>query len=167
MARGIFAECPENEIFRGKCGRMVLAGAFAVDKFKVVDGVDVHQLRFISNFVPLNSYMRALNGDSELLPQAALLCNLVLGDDEFFLSNGEDLQSCFNLFSVPDAWLGFFAYEKKVSRSLFGGPADELTYVSIRSCPMGWTASVDLIQNFIRQNRNRKIVDFDENSIFS
>ena len=37
IVRGIFAECPEHIIFRGKCGRMVLAGLFAVDKFKLVD----------------------------------------------------------------------------------------------------------------------------------
>ena len=67
------------------------------------------------------------------------------------MQDGEDLQSCFNLFSLPVEWLGFMAFEKKVSKALFSGPPGEFCYVAIRAVPMGWTAAVDLIQNFIRR----------------
>ena len=93
-----------------------------VDKFKDVGGVVVHMLRFICILFPINAFMRKLHGDSFLLPQAALLANLFLGDGEFLLQDGEDLQSCFNLFSLPEQWLGFMAFEKKVSKAFFSGP---------------------------------------------
>ena len=43
------------------------------------------------------------------------------------------------------------AFEKKVSRAFFFGPPGDFCFVAIRAVPMGWTAAVDYIQNFIRR----------------
>ena len=65
--------------------------------------------------------------------------------------DSEDLQSCFNLFYLPEAWHGYFAFSMKVSRGAFGGNPAEETHVAARIVPMGWLNSVDLMQNFIRR----------------
>ena len=90
-----------------------------VDKFKDVGGLPLHMLRFICILFPINAFMRKLHGDSFLLPQAFLLANLFRGDGEFLLQDGEDLQSCFNLFSLPVEWLGFMAFVKKLAKPFF------------------------------------------------
>ena len=122
-----------------------------MDKWKELNGVLEHHLRFISIFTPINLYMHKINGDSFLLPQCCRLIMVVLADGEFAWDDGVDLQSCFNLFFLPPAWRGYCCFEKKVSRSIFGGPAHEQCFVAIRGVPMGWVNSVDLIQNFIRK----------------
>jgi hypothetical protein len=151
VARGIFCHVPESEIFTNQHGDLVLNGAMGVDKFKEVNGVLEQQLRFIAIFTPLNVYSRKFPGDSWLLPQAPFLSQMILGEDEFCWTDGEDLQSCFNLFTIEDCWKGYFAFSKKVSMAAFGGPSGEFGYVSMRAVPMGWTNSVDVIQNFIRR----------------
>ena len=70
----------------------------------------------------------------------------VVGEDEVLWVESEDLASCFNLFSVPDSWLQFFAYERPVARRDVGLPGEGITYVAIRSIPMGWHSAVDLVQ---------------------
>ena len=146
----MFCECAEDKLFRAKCGTPITAGAMGVDKLKEIGGIPILLLRFICILCPLNAYLRKLAGDSWLLPQAALLNNLILNDGEFLLENGEDLQYAFNLFYVPSAWIGLFAFEKKVSRAIFGGPPDDFCYVSIRTVSMGWINAVELIQKCIR-----------------
>ena len=42
-------------------------------------------------------------------------------------------------------------FSRKVSRGVFGGPADEYCFVTIRWVPMRWLNSVGVIQNFIRK----------------
>ena len=95
--------------------------------------------------------MRKFKGDSHLLPQAAFLGNVFLHEGELLWGDGEDLESCFNLFYLPPCWHGYFVFSMKVSRAVFGGPPGEECYVAIRSVPMGWLNSVDVIQNFIRR----------------
>ena len=113
-ARGMFAECPEEEIFRNQYGDMVLNGAMGVDKPKEQsDGIVLWLLRFISIVTPLNAYSRKLKGDSCLLPQASHLSATVLHDDEFILADAEDLQSSFNLFLLPEKWCGFLTFSQK------------------------------------------------------
>ena len=46
---------------------------------------------------------------------------------------------------------GFFAFEKPVARSAFGGPASETTLVCMRAVPMGWIGAVDVMQCMARQ----------------
>ena len=149
--RNMFVEVAESEIFRNQHGDLVLNGAMGVNKIKVVDGVEVRQLRFICILTCLNQYMRKFKGDSSLLPQASMVAHMFLEEDELVWTDGEDLQSCFNLFYLPDAWRGFFVFSQKVSRGAFGGNPAEETYVAVRMVPMGWLNSVDIIQNFIRR----------------
>ena len=126
--------------------------AWVYTSSKEIDGNLVRFLRFISILSPANRYIRQIKGDSWSIPQAALLSSLILDEDEVLVQDGADLQSCFNLFSLPDAWLSYFAFSKPVDQSAFGLPAGVLTYVAIRAVPMGWINSVDLIQNFIRKS---------------
>ena len=81
-----------------------------VDKWKDVEGVPVHQLRFIAIMTALNIFLRKLSGDSDTLPQASLLNMPVLEENDSVWTNEEDLKSCFNLFSLPPCWRGFFCF---------------------------------------------------------
>ena len=150
-ARGLFVPIAEDKIFRNQFGDLITCGAMGVDKFKEVDGVITHLLRFICILTPINAYMRKFRGDSWSLPQAALLSTITLLEDEVLLIDSENLQSCFNLFFFPESWYGYFAFSKKVSMAAFGGSPSESTWVAMRGAPMGWINTVDLIQNFIRR----------------
>ena len=71
--------------------------------------------------------------------------------DEQLVISSEDLKSCFNLFYLPEAWHGYFAFSKQVQASVFGGSPNIWVYVAIRCVPMGWLNAVDVIQNFIHR----------------
>ena len=75
-----------------------------MNKFRIIEGVSVRQLRFISILTPLNAYMRKFQGDSYLLPQASFLGHIFLKEGELLWGDGEDLESCFNLFYLPVEW---------------------------------------------------------------
>jgi len=146
--RGMFVPIKEEDIFKNNFGDTVTAGAMGVDKVKEIDGVQVTLLRFICILTPINAYMRQLLGDSWSLPQACLLTALILGDGEFLWQDGEDLESCFNLFTLPATWLKYFVFSKTVASSAFGGNPGRRAWVAIRAVPMGWINSVALLQFF-------------------
>ena len=148
---GLFGAIGEERLFKNQLGDYVLNGAMGVDKIKVVDGKTQTLLRFISNFVPINQYLRKLRGDSSLLPSVTQLSLILLSDGELLSMESEDMESCFNLFYTPDCWAGYFAYEKQVPASAFGGSPLEWTYVYIRAVPMGCTFAVDLMQSMARR----------------
>ena len=149
--RGMFVPIKEEDIFKNNFGDTVTAGAMGVDKVKEIDGVQVTLLRFICILTPINAYMRQLLGDSWSLPQACLLTALILGDGEFLWQDGEDLESCFNLFTLPATWLKYFVFSKTVASSAFGGNPGRRTWVAIRAVPMGWINSVALLQFVLRR----------------
>lgn len=64
--------------------------------------------------------------------------------------DSEDMESCFNLFRMPKAWRGMFAFSKKVPRSVVGDPPGESMYVAIQTMPMGWVGAVDVMQEMAR-----------------
>ena len=74
----------------------------------------------------------------------------MLQDDETLLLDSEDLQSAFNLFAMPDAWLGFFAYSKKVDGAAFGLKAGTQVRPALSVVPMGWHSAVGLVQEAVR-----------------
>eukprot|EP00971_Amphidinium_carterae_P350670 6491677-Amphidinium_carterae.2 len=129
---------------------MVLNGAMGVDKYKKVGDSTVHLLRFISVLVPINQYFRRLRGDTDRLPYVQGLGQLVLDEHEHLTVASEDMVSCFNLFRLPASWKSYFAFEKRVPKSIFGGPPHEYTYVAIQTIPMGWSGAVDVIQTIAR-----------------
>ena len=51
--------------------------------------------------------------------------NEVLGID------GEEFQSCFNLFTLPEAWHGYMAFEKRVQWSVFDRPGGGDAFVAV------------------------------------
>ncbi|CAK0841665.1 unnamed protein product [Prorocentrum cordatum] len=130
---------------------MVLNGAMGVDKVKYVNGVRIELLRFICIFVPINAFLRRLQGDSGLLPYIGQLGLTVLEEDEAFWVDSEDMESCFKLFYMPSEWLGMFAFEKQVPLSAFGGDPNVMTYVGMRAVPMGWVGAVDVMQYMARK----------------
>ena len=127
VARGMFEDCPDDEVSTNQLGEQVLIGAMGVDKLKELpNGIVEEQLRFISIVTPLNVYSRKLNGDSQFLPQVSFISNMILHDEVFAWVDAADLLSCFNLFVLPKQWRGFLAFPKRVSRSIFNGPRRKL-----------------------------------------
>ena len=107
---------------RDRSGHLITNGAGAVKKEKIIDG-KVHDCqRFISILVPTNAATTPIEGAQDTLPYIGTLSALMIEEDEMLYLDSEDLQSAFNLFSVPDQWLGYFAYSKKVDGQAFGLP---------------------------------------------
>ena len=119
--RNMFVPITEEKVFRNNFGEKVTVGAMGVEKVKEIDGCKVNLLRFICILCPINAYMRESMGDSWSLPQWCLLATLILAAGEFVWVDGEDLESCFNLFTLPDSWLPYFVFSKMVASSAFGG----------------------------------------------
>ena len=97
LARGVFAEVPEREVFVDHLARKVTMGAMGVDKIKdLPDGQVQVLLRFICIMSPQNAHMRKLRGDAHLLPSVGKLCLTMLEQGEVLLVDNEDMLSCFN-----------------------------------------------------------------------
>ena len=148
--RGLMYPVEAEDVFRDGGGRMVLNGAGAVKKEKVVNGVKQTLQRFISNFIPTNSYQRKLEGGDDLLPYLGQLTLLEQGEDQEWLIDSEDFTSCFNLFRLPASWRPFMCFAKPVDAELFGGQKGHLVYPSMGVIPMGWTSAVSVTQMIVR-----------------
>ena len=75
-----------------------------------------------------------------------MLGEVLLEEGEEHVIEGEDLQSCFNLFHFPPCCEGMVVFEKTVPGLAFGRSNLAPVYVGMRAVPMGWLNSVDLIQ---------------------
>eukprot|EP00913_Durusdinium_trenchii_P020152 g18937.t1 len=89
-------------------------------------------------------------GAQDTLPYVGQLTGILLEEDEGLFLDSEDLQSAFNLFGVPDTWLPFFAYSKKVDASAFGLPKGKMVRPALSVVPMGWHSAVALVQEAVR-----------------
>ena len=150
VARNMMREVKEEDILRDQEGRLVLNGAGAVPKYKVIGGEEKKLQRFISILVPSNTYQDHMPGDDRHLPYVGQLSMLQLEDGEDLLIDSEDLTSCFNLFELPPSWGGLMTFSKQVSSKIFGGPAGEKSWVCMNVVPMGWINSVSLMQSVVR-----------------
>eukprot|EP00435_Cladocopium_sp_Y103_P072435 s132_g40.t1 len=126
VERNMMCEVAEEDILRDGEGRLVLNGAGAVPKYKVINGQEVKLQRFISILVPSNSYQEHMPGDDRHLPYLGQLSMVELGEGQEILIDSEDLTSCFNLFSLPPEWAGMMTFSKQVSSAVFGGSPDQL-----------------------------------------
>ncbi|CAK0901946.1 unnamed protein product [Prorocentrum cordatum] len=149
-ARGIFAEVPDELVFRDSAGRPVVNGAMGIDKHPKGPVPGPTLLRFISIFTPINSYMRKLRGDDHTLPTATMLNACILEDGEELWDDAEDQKGCFNIFRLPDEWLGYCTYSKQVSAAAFGDDPNRMAWVGIRSVAMGSKIAVSIMQRVIR-----------------
>ena len=144
--RGLFHACPEEEVLKGPHGEKILNGAGAVPKEK--DGKQLQ--RFISIFCPLNAVSKKIEGEEGTLPYVGQMCLLNIPNEASILVDSEDLQSAFNLFEMPIGWRGLFCYEKQVDGKVLGQEEGVMTYVALRTVPMGWLSAVGVVQAAIR-----------------
>ena len=132
---------------------MVLNGAAAVKKLKTAGGqtgqTKVMQ-RFISNFIPINSYQKHLPGGDQHLPYLGQLTLLEQGEEEIWLCDAEDFTSCYNLFCLPPAWRKYTCFGKLVDEALLGGAPGKMVYPAMRVVPMGWLNTVSIAQAVAR-----------------
>ena len=140
----------EDVVPRDRSGHLITNGAGAVKKEKIINGKVCECQRFISILVPTNAATMPIKGAQDTLPYIGTLSALMLEDDEVLYLDSEDLQSAFNLFSVPDQWLGFFSYSKKVDGKAFGLPAGKMVRPALAVVPMGWHSAVGIVQETVR-----------------
>lgn len=129
-----------------KNGRKILNGAGAVPKEKP----GVMRQRFISTFCPINAVSQKISGDEGTLPYVGQVSLLPFPNEQEILIDSEDMQSAFNLFSMPLGWRGMFCYEKQAKGTCLGLDTEELCYVSLKTVPMGWISAVGVVQAAIR-----------------
>ena len=85
----------EQDVFRDHNGTMVLNGAAGVKKLKKIGGEMRSMQRFISNFIPINSYQKHLEGGDKHLPYLGQLTLLNQDEDDVWVVDSEDFVSCF------------------------------------------------------------------------
>ena len=94
-ARGLMVPVEEQDVFRDHNGTMVLNGAAGVKKLKKIGGEMRSMQRFISNFIPINSYQKHLEGGDKHLPYLGQLTLLNQDEDDVWVVDSEDFVSCF------------------------------------------------------------------------
>ena len=147
--RHMMAPVDEGAIPRDSQGHLITNGAGAVEKRKMVNGKEVVMQRFISNFIPINEFLETLPGDQDFLPYVAQLGLILLEEGQTLLIESEDLTSAFNLFRMPDAWLPYFSYAKKVPGRILGS-SEEWVRPALRVIPVGWSSAVTIMQAVLR-----------------
>ena len=148
--RGLMKVVDDSLIPRDGKGHLITSGAGGVVKEKVIDGVVKRCQRFISILCPVNACTVQLKGAQDTLPFIGTLTALQLQEEQVLYLESEDLQSAFNLFSMPSEWLPFFAYSKKVDGSAFGLRAGTEVRPALCVVPMGWHSAVGLVQEAVR-----------------
>eukprot|EP00438_Fugacium_kawagutii_P015911 Skav211119 [mRNA] locus=scaffold2659:123518:130322:- [translate_table: standard] len=149
-ARGMMKPVEDSKVPKDRSGHLVTNGAGGVLKEKVVNGKVTQCQRFISIMCPINAVTTPISGSQGTLPYIGQLTGLLLEESESLYLESEDLQSAFNLFSIPEKWYGFFAYSKKVDQSAFGLPAGKMVRPCLSVIPMGWHSAVALVQEAVR-----------------
>ena len=101
----------------------------------------------------INIMLREIVGDMALLPMTNSWHMIFLENGQVVLLSSEDMKCAFYFFSLPESWLPYLCFSKKVSRRHAGleGPPDELVVIALRVVPMGWNSATGLIQHAHRQ----------------
>ena len=149
--RGMMKPVDDSLVPRDRQGHLITNGAGGVFKEKIIDGKPHKCQRFISILRPTNAVMSAIAGSQDTLPYIGQLTGILLEEDEGLYLDSEDLQSAFNLFSMPDKWLAYLAYSKKVDSAAFGMPPGTQVITSSTLCgSIGWHSAVALVQEAVR-----------------
>ena len=157
----LWEELASNLVSRGLCDvvhesslhhvghSVLLNGLFAVGKDEVKNGIPV--TRLIMNLKPWNAISRALAGDVGTLPMVTSMGALHIHDNEVLLTSSEDLRCFFYLFRVPQAWVRFMGFGKKIPLSMVPqGSQDNNWYLAGKVLPMGYLNSVGVAQHIHR-----------------
>ena len=148
--RGMMKPVDDSLVPRDRQGHLITNGAGGVFKEKMIDGKPHKCQRFISILCPINAVMGAIAGSQDTLPYIGQLTGILLEEDEGLYLDSEDLQSAFNLFSMPDNWLPYLAYSKKVDSAAFGMPPGTQVRPALCVVPMGWRSAGALVQEAVR-----------------
>lgn len=117
---GMMRPVSDDDVPRDRGGHLITNGAAAVAKEKQVNGQLTQCQRFISVMCPINAVTEVVAGAQQTLPYIGQLTGLLVEEDETLVLDSEDLQSAFNLFSLPEQWLPYMAYSRKVYGSAMG-----------------------------------------------
>ena len=96
--------------------------------------------RLVVNMPMLNiTMMRVIEGDMKLLPLTNSWHMVFLEGYEVVLLSSEDMKCAFYLFLLPESWLPYTCFSKRVTRQAAGraGPPDVMVVIALRLVPMG------------------------------
>lgn len=133
VERKMMREVKESDILRDQRGALVLNGAGAVPKIKLINGQDFRLQRFISNLVPANSYQQQRLGDDRHLPYLGQMAMLEVESEQELLIDSERPDIMFQPFSE---WVGMMTFAKQVSSEVFGGDPGQKSWVGMSVAPM-------------------------------
>lgn len=103
------------------------------------------------NLIPFNSISQPLAGDIHTLPSWAMMGPLYLHPSECLLISSEDVRCFFYTMAVPQEWVKYLAFNKRVPDSVVPhGCQGHECYLSSRVLPMGYLNSVSIAQHVHR-----------------
>ena len=146
LDKGIFARIHEDDIYRVQ-DQLLLNGLFGVSKGEFSGPYEIQRL--IMNLVPLNEVARGLDGDVSTLPAWSGMNPMHLQPHEDLLISSEDVRCFFYIFSVPQEWHPFLAFNRPLPTSLSGDRPGRW-YPCSAVLPMGFKNSVSLAQHVHR-----------------
>eukprot|EP00438_Fugacium_kawagutii_P022971 Skav217639 [mRNA] locus=scaffold73:30129:32516:- [translate_table: standard] len=150
VARGLCQVMDEASLFHID-HRPLLNGLFSVSKQEYQGPLEL--CRLIMNLKPLNANCRPLDADTCTLPAVTQLGSCYLEEGEVLLTSSEDLRCYFYLFSVPQAWVPYMGFGKRLPPGFGGSPSKDgsARFLAARVLPMGFLKSVGIAQHIHRR----------------
>ena len=109
LANDMVVLIPESDLPRNRSGGLMLRGLFCVPK-------NTEEDRVIFDRRPENATMGRLNWAR--LPSEACYTHLLLQQHQYLRGSGEDLRNFFYNLKLPDNWVRYNAFGKRVSREV-------------------------------------------------
>lgn len=149
VGRGLCAVVHESALYHVG-NDVLLNGLFSVPKDEVKNGVPATCLKM--KLKPWNPISRSLTGDVSTLPMVSQMETLRTHDNEVLMTSSEDLRCFFYyLLSVPQAWVKFMGFGRRVPRAMIPeGAADDRWYLAAKVLPMGYLNSVGIAKHIHR-----------------
>ena len=85
------------------------------------------------------------------MASATSLMNVIILPTEVAVFSAEDLVAAFYLLGLPEAWHGYFTFERQVDASFVGGAPGRLVRVCAMVLPMGFSGATAVMQNWHRR----------------
>ena len=146
LASGVCGLIPEEQVHRVE-GKLLLNGMFGVSKGEFQGGIEI--MRLIMNLIPLNGICKSVEGDVATLPAWSGMSAFQLHPQEDLVVSSEDVRCFFYIFSVPESWYPYLAFNRPVSTKVTGQGGERM-YLCSKVLPMGFKNSVSLAQHVHR-----------------
>ena len=98
----------------------------------------------------MNTCALPFPGAWNVSPVFGSMISVMTDDKEIGHFHSQDVRNVSSMFSIPEAWLPFFAFSKKTDGEAFGLPAGKLVRPAFCVLPIDWNSGANILQEAVR-----------------